>query len=901
MLATISRKTFAILVAGLLVPQILAAQFYSQGGESLFRKWSQIKTDDWRLIYPSGCDSLAFVYADDLRAVSPKLAYSCDFLPNETFRRPMTVILHDRMPYNNGSVAWAPRRMDFYVTPDAFRPLAMTTDMELAVHEGRHSSQMQFTHFGPYKSISKLFGEMFSGAMSSVYCGPDFLEGDAVVAETALSSSGRGRSADFLEYYRACSAEGLTQNYWQWRYGSQKRFSPDHYTIGYIKIAGTRTVYNDPLFVNHYFSTIFENTRAIFPLLVYRRTVKADTGLTPKAAFNGIMASLDSTWKADIEARAPYGEESAVTACGKYYSSYEGTVAAPDGIYSVRKGIADTPRLVKINRDGSETELARVSALNSKLTYSPFCGNVFWSEFKPDWRWEYEGKSVIVSLHPDGKTEICKGLPDHCYNPAAHSGKPLLAITEYPSGKNGRTLVASFNDGKCTVNDAYEAPDGYQPVESVWMGDSLFTSAVTKDGMGIYTLPEYKPLMKPVFNKIHSLFQRDGRICFTSDLNGVNELYSLNPSSGEIERRSNSEQGGTDFAFAGDTLYYSSLRTSGRMIYATDTLFRKPFNTETDSYKWAMADVLSEQEKAGGAPLDSLRGGAYTVKPYSRIAHALKVHSWAPVYVNYDSIDDLSSFENYQDAGLGAMAIFQNDMGTLTGFAAYSHSKPDDRWLDMGHAKITYRGLPAVVEGEAHFFFEGGYLFDFRSYLPVNLSSRGWSRGLIPELEYIFNNRQSAWKASVRGYSMLPAPQSCIYPRLGIGAEAGVVSGKPFGLLYGYLPGFGKTHSVKLVTTANSVSSTGYVSAEYAMPCLPVEWSFLCPLLYIRNFELRPHLEYDFSLKGARGAGFAGVSVNAVSGNLLWVPFDTKIGVDFNWEINSSNGPLVSMVFSIDL
>ena len=64
------------------------------------------------------------------------------------------------------------------------------------------------------------------------------MEGDAVAAETALTSSGRGRSADFLEYFRVCFENGDLRDFDRWRFGSQKYYAPDYYKIGYLTVAG---------------------------------------------------------------------------------------------------------------------------------------------------------------------------------------------------------------------------------------------------------------------------------------------------------------------------------------------------------------------------------------------------------------------------------------------------------------------------------------------------------------------------------------------------------------------------------------------------------------------------------------------------------------------------------------
>ena len=73
-----------------------------------------------------------------------------------------------------------------------------------------------------------------------------FIEGDAVVAETALTPSGRGRTADFLNYYRIAFDNGDFRGWSQWLYGSQRNYYPNHYAMGYMTLANIRTAYDFP-------------------------------------------------------------------------------------------------------------------------------------------------------------------------------------------------------------------------------------------------------------------------------------------------------------------------------------------------------------------------------------------------------------------------------------------------------------------------------------------------------------------------------------------------------------------------------------------------------------------------------------------------------------------------------
>ena len=228
-----------LLAAGLLAGPFASAQFY-QAGNDPFSRWSQMGTEHFRVVYPRGMDSLARAYAVDLEKWHPNVGASARMAPGSLQFGRTPVILHPWSPYSNGSVAWAPKRMDLYTHPEAYGSIPQSWMTQLTTHESRHVVQMQLAYRKPFRWLNYVIGEMWSGGVSALYTPPVFLEGDAVVAETALTASGRGRTSDFLNYYRVAFDNGDWRDWYKWLYGSFKKAGPDHYTVGYMTVAGMR-------------------------------------------------------------------------------------------------------------------------------------------------------------------------------------------------------------------------------------------------------------------------------------------------------------------------------------------------------------------------------------------------------------------------------------------------------------------------------------------------------------------------------------------------------------------------------------------------------------------------------------------------------------------------------------
>ena len=367
---------------------------------------------------------------------------------------------------------------------------------------------------------------------------------------------------------------------------------------------------------------------------------------------------------------------------------------------------------------------------------------------------------------------------------------------------------------------------------------------------------------------------------------------------------------------------------------------------------------------------------------------------------------------------LGATLFYQNDLGTSSGSLGYSY---DEAGHHNGYLKHTFHGALPVIETRLHlsdkpathyvqrmvrsprFYTQSisatkgpSFTFDgtVTAYIPFLFSRGGWITGIVPQLKWRFSNdvmdkseyvqrhersflsnatahyslmgytKGSAYwlqslAATLRAYRVLPVTEAGVYPRLGIGLEAGyntrlgfadLFSPNAFVYAYGYLPGFVPEHGWKLSVmaqkrfTENARFQETYanilprglagesqiilqnygafteqmkVTADYAMAIAPVDWTFLCPIAYIRNFVLTPHGDFTFfaSHKEKANPGAllsAGADLYARLENFIWIPYETHIGVSYSYNFGPGFNTLTqkgtalphhyaTLIFSIDL
>ena len=768
-------KHLKLIIIFLFIPILASAQFYVTGDDPGHLKWYSIKTDSYEVIYPEGTDSLAKVYAGKLEKFKIPVSRTSGYITGEGDGRLMPVVLHAHNT-SNGSVAWAPKRMDLFTIPSAYSPEPFPWSTMLSIHESRHVTQMQFGMTGNIKYGTWAFGEMFNILVSIIYPGMAMIEGDAVIAETAFTRSGRGRIADFLNYYRVAFDNGDSRSWEQWRYGSQRNYTPDYYALGYLTLGGFRYLYDCPDFTDQAQHLAARNP---FNFGAYHATTKKVSGKKFKEAFQEVKDTVTALWAADAAARAPFMPSEPVTGKTRHYTDYEGMIAVGHDLYAIKKGFVNAPALVRIGADGSESILSNFSYETSKLNWSETQNRLYWSESVPDPRWSMKFNSKIRYADPrkTGKKSLSKGKTGLLFNPVADAEG--ISAVEYLV--EGGSAIVRLDTGTGEKVSYAEAPDSLQIVEIVEGGNVLYATAISDNGYGIYsyenmkwnTLLEPSPVMITGFKDC-----REG-LMFCSDRTGVNELYIFDPASREIIQKTNTKYGSKDHQWSedGQYLYYTSQTMKGKHIFRThaDSLISRKVDF-FERYSYPIAEKLAQQEKT----VAHINGDAEAVpyvalkhsepKRYSKLSHMFNLHSWAPVYVSVDRIMNMSFDYIWQAASLGISGIMQNRLATTVGEFGYSaHPDPfhPEKWRHSGHAKLTYSGLYPVIEASVDFndraarqYYACAYIQDkgtgmevgnkelsnpyiqgkLSMYIPWKFSDGGWYRGLIPKVTYTISN-----------------------------------------------------------------------------------------------------------------------------------------------------------------
>lgn len=815
------------------------AQFYLSGTESAKQEWSHILTDSYDVIYPKGLDSLGAVYARTLEM---------NKFAADNWKRRLPVVLHTDYCLSNGMVTWAPSRMELYTWPATSNADAIPWERQLAIHEGRHVHQMYSFMKPKYAWSYLLFGDLSYAALSIVLSEPALMEGDAVLAETAFTLSGRGRSASFLEYYRTCIHEGKNRSWDQWRWGSAKLHTPDYYKIGYV-------------------------------------TVASEQAFGSNTSFGYTNSYLEDFWSRSDSLRAPFMPSRKISRTPRRYHSYVSITEGPKGyLYAIRQSDYGPYTLVRIGRKGREHVLGLVSASASALRYSSATGALYWSEFAPSRRFEMQSSSIIRCYSP-GKGIHDFPMGDRLCNPAPHPQEDLVAAICYPR-EGGSAIVLS--DGQ-----TLPMPDGIQAVECCWQQDRLVVLTLSEEGFGIMDAQSGEYLFEPQPRRVFQLFCHKGELYFTSDMDGVNELYTLSGS--RALRVSNLPLGAESFCFKDNNLYYAAPGVKDKLLYCTpqEDLPQMTEIHEADSTLFPFVGEYA-QEMVQSNPRTLLEPQISEPLDYSKTTHPFRIHSWLPVYYVFNDINSISSDIIEEGLRAGVSLFYQNTLGTLYGGAAIGK--------DMAHADISYRGHYPVFQASID-YLEGKAKAEFRTFVPLNFSKGGWNRGVIPMVSL---GTDGHFTALVRAYTTCMKPDLGIYPRYGIGLEAGIVNWAPAAYGYAYLPGLLEDQGWKLTGLFNASQHAYELSASYAIPCCFPGSINLAPYTYIRNWELIPHFTYThlWDPNSGRSGSVHGIGASAdvVLGNIFMFPYTTRVGAKVTYNIDFPKKPfMIEGIFSIDI
>lgn len=748
-------------------------QYYTLGNDPGRARWRTITSEHYKIIYPEETDSIARIYLYTLEQVRPRVMAELNIDP-----KPIPVILHPYTTQSNGVVTWAPKRMDLFSSPDPYGSNPDPWIRHLSIHESRHVGQVEHFTKGIYNVFYYLLGEQVTGLGLGLFADRYTMEGDAVIAETELTNGGRGRNADFTKYMRAMYINGDFRNWDRLQFGSFRHYTPDSYVFGFLLGSYARYYSGTADYCGHYFRTPVRHWYSLPLLLDPGKNILGESKIRTLQRSQGLLSQM---WRYDYLSRGEFTASDSLMHKGeRLYTEFTDPVLIQNpespwhgSVILLKKGMETVRKMVSIDSSGREHFIRFFNPTSSRLTYD---GRryIYWTEPVSNEASDLEDFSVVMSFDTYTGKVSSKRHRTKYFNPAPSPGGDTIAVAEYLVEGGTRLTLISSESGK--VINRIKAPLNGQIRESVFDGNDIYCSAIQDNGIGIYLYSNgtWSEIIAPQGQSITGIKLYGRSLYFSSDLNGVVNIYRYDLDSRSLFRMTNSEYG-ADYPYfdpTGEKVYYCEYGLDGYRPVSSTTgqLIQVPADF-SEPYSHPLAEMLTrqseEQYTQSAPPADSgiLDPSRYPSKRYSKFLHAFRIHSWFPVYVNMGRLMSFT-FQNFtQTASLGATLLSQNSLGNISSSLSYGYIRDSysGKYFHSGHFKLEadiYGNLGVQLSfdindrntwdnsvdlvlgkqtssenlGSPH-ISAGATLF-----YPISFNSHGWYRSLTPYVSWNFNN-----------------------------------------------------------------------------------------------------------------------------------------------------------------
>ena len=732
-------KGFWLLVFGILFLNNthLQAQYYNTGVENSSIKWRQINTPKFQIVYPDFYETKAQEFASVLDTLYGVLGKSLKTTPPK-----VPFLLHTNTAYYNGLSVWAPKRIELWTTSSPTN-YPYPWSWQLAIHEWRHAIQVYALKQGASKTLINIFGEHIYGILLAAYIPTWFLEGDAVVAETALSPTGRGKTPDFNMYFKAQTLEKGKYSYDKALLGSMKDYVPDSYIFGYHLTSFGRELYGKDIW-----AYMLENVgRNFWKIETFGHSQKKGVNIKTKELYNQMMDTLSKRWEEEERKNIETHPLTSIKKLGKtkrYYTNYSSPKQINDStIVAIKTSNFKPSQLVSITLNNEEDILSPGMILHSYIDAKD--NHLLWSELKSHYRWEHENYSDIFEYDIETETYNQITFKKRFYTPSYNPNSlNIIAAIEDDSINNQHLVIIDKTNGE--IIKRFTNEESYSKFSyPSWNKDNseIYLIKANQFGKSLIKYNVYNDKQTTIlpfsFNNISKPFQYKDRLFFIGDYDNTYQVYSINlkDTSSSLTQHTQSSFGVMDFIIFNDSLVLSDYSADGKDITYQRLIDIRTISPNAPSNTFPQADIITKQENFIFSQAH-IKDTLWESKKYRPISHLFHFHSWAPLYINAQS----------QDINWGVSAFSQNLLGTSIFEGGFKYVFADKR--DEYFINYTYSGLYPLIKasfkyGQRNIIFDSLRNSDFYSTwdeyntsfsvdFPYSWSDRNWFK----EAKYSF-------------------------------------------------------------------------------------------------------------------------------------------------------------------
>lgn len=526
--------------------------------------WRVLKTSNAKFIYPSYLGFDAARLANGIDRVAAADTVNVGVKP-----RRLPILVSATSNTSNGYTTLSPYMMVLYTRPMDGTGLGSAEWFQtLLTHEYRHIVQYNMFDRGFTRLAHNVFGYM--GWSALMYSVPQwFYEGDAVYAETVLSSQGRGRVADFERPISAILQErGQLYPYDKMIHRSYRDMIPNHYPIGYMMVTGAKRRFGADIF-----SKIAKRQSwySFWPF-AFGCGFNYYTGERLGKNYRSTFTELKDFYTQRSKTLDVRDYQVINNTKKRFYTSYSSPVVVDDDkVLCITSSMAKSAKFVVLDMTGREVEVLG----HSDTDGFDSDGNVIvYTTDVPDIRWSERNYSDIAVFDIATKTcQIVTNKQKYGSVSISGDGKRLVAV-EFTDNRICKLAVLRLFKNGSEYQVQLEKSFYSRPMEFFRCPQFLDDERIVfisnydnKNSLHILDLGSMK--VSEVTNyspeNIPEVCPSDdgNTLYYISDVSGIDNIHCVPTAGGESSQVTNVKYGLMNIFVSGDKIYFSNYTEKG--------------------------------------------------------------------------------------------------------------------------------------------------------------------------------------------------------------------------------------------------------------------------------------------------------------------------------------------------
>lgn len=606
--------------------------------------------------------------------------------------RKTQILMSTTSTISNGYTSLFPYKAVLYAKPSDDDELStMDWYQNLITHEYRHIVQYNLLNQGFTRLGYSVLGNYVWGGLS--YSVPQWwYEGDAVYAETVLSSSGRGRSAMFESPIKA-NIQDLPKlyPYEKMIHRSFRDMIPNHYPLGYMLATSARRKYGADI----WHRVAHRQSRYSFWPFAFGVGFRRETSESLKSLYKSTFEELRGIYAKNEGSAHNYSGINPQKK--KIFTSFTNPrLIGSNRILCLKSSMANSVRMVVLDTLGNQIVdlgLTDASSFDTDGRVAVYASNV------PDIRWTMRSYSDVALV--DLKTGARRLITHRqkYFTPAISPGGQRIAVVEF-TDRRQCAIVVLHADSAHGYSTSVMAKYTFQDMPNAYMRLPRFlddnhiafvSTACNRNSIQVLDLATMQAQVWLPYTScnIHSIAtSADGKIYYTSDHNGINNVYSVD-SQGVVEQYTQTSLGANRPCVVDGKLLFSQYSRMGYDIVMRDL---QPLSTGLDSARHTAyyqplidsepscaLDFISEHK-----PGENYQAPVPAARRFRQLSNPVRLFGLSP---------------NFTDNSMSLLTESQNTLETLTMTAQATYHLDPNYWRYGINA--TYSGLYPEIQLQA--------------------------------------------------------------------------------------------------------------------------------------------------------------------------------------------------------